>query len=85
MNKRRIAVIDENIHHQEKIKNLLATTDAELFAITDTQYCSASLLGIKPDLIVVTITPALIQDEGRLRQILKDDPLLSKQIGRAHV
>jgi putative two-component system response regulator len=78
MNKRRIAVIDGNIHRQDSIKNLLPTTDAELFAITDMQYCSAALLGIKPDLIIVTVASHLIDDESRLRQILKDDPLLSK-------
>ncbi len=78
MNKRRIAVIDENLDRQEKIKQLLAATDAELFAITDSQYCASALLGIRPDLIIVTIFPALTQDQGRLCQILKDDPLLSK-------
>ena len=78
MSRRRIAVIDEDLFAQEKIKKLLAATDAEIFAITNLHSCNATLRGIRPDLIIVTITQALINDQARLRQILKDDQLLSQ-------
>jgi response regulator RpfG family c-di-GMP phosphodiesterase len=77
MNKRRIAIIDDNSRQREKVKNLLAATEAEFFEIKAGHSCAAALARIRPDLVIVSITPALIENDHGLCRLLRDDPSFS--------
>ena len=77
MNKCRIVIIDDDLQRRKMLKNLLATTKAEFFDATG-HNCGAALGRIRPDLIIVTITPTLVENIGGLCLLLKENPSFSE-------
>lgn len=77
MNKCRIVIIDDDLQRRKMLKNLLATTRAEFFDAAGNN-CGAALDRIRPDLIIVTITPALVDGDGGLCMLLKENPSFSE-------
>jgi len=77
MNKCRIVIIDDDLQRRKMLKNLLATTRAEFFDAAG-HNCGTALGRIRPDLIIVTITPALVENIGGLCLLLKENPSFSE-------
>ena len=78
MNKRRIVIIDDDLQHRKMIKNLLAATNAQFFDVTDRNKCAAALSRIGPNLIIVTISATLVDGDGGLCMLLKENPSFSE-------
>lgn len=77
MNKRRIVIVDQNLPQRERLKHLLEPIEADFFEVIDRKNCAEMLNRVKPNLIIVAVTAAMIDDDGGLGRLLKENPSFS--------